>query len=155
MDEYHKAIRLLEGNNVRVLTKFPASTELIADLERRLGVTLPKSYVQMLKDFGVMVFKGHIIFGLGKTGLEGDVAPNVVFATEDRRKNGELTSSMVEIMPSGYGPYFAIDCNDIGASGEATVWQISELGVTDRKEKIAESFGNFLLSEVEDLIGSC
>ena len=153
IDEYHQAIMLLEENNVRVLTKFPASSELIADLEQRLGVTLPKSYVQMLKDFGIMVFKGHMIYGLGKTGLEGDAAPNVVFATKDRRQNDEITASMVEIMPSGYGPFFVIDCDDIGASSEATVWQVSELGVVKGKSKVAESFGEFLLAEVKDLVG--
>lgn len=154
MEEYEKATTLIAQEQIKVLVKFPASDELIRNLENRLSVALPKSYQKMLSEFGILLFGGRMIYGLGKNGLEGDAAPNVVFATEDRRKNGEITDQMVEIMPSGYGPYFVIDCAEMDDQSEAPVYEIDEAGYQHGKDKIADSFGEFLLGEVNSLLES-
>lgn len=60
---------------------------------------------------------------------------------------------MIRIMASGYGPFFAIDCNQIDANGEAPVYEVSAKGVAQGKSRVAESFGEFFLNEVKALIG--
>ena len=154
MEEYEKAIILIAREKIKILVKFPATDELVEDLETRLGVALPKSYKKMLGEFGILLFGGRMIYGIGKNGLEGDAAPNVVFATKDRRENGEITDQMVEVMPSGYGPYFVIDCAEMNDQAEAPVYEIDEAGYRHGKRRIADSFGEFLLGEVNDLLES-
>ncbi len=93
-----------------------------------------------------------MIYGLGKTGVFGNSAPNVVFVTKDRIENSEISQSMIEIMPSGYGPFFVIDCSKMDADGEAPVYLVSAGGYEVECEKVADSFGEFLLNEVNMLL---
>lgn len=149
---YDTAISLLEINGRLSKRRFPQQPGAIQDLAEALSVGLPKSYQTMLGEFGILLFGGRMIYGIGKNGIEGNAAPNVVFATTDRRKNGEITDQMVEIMPSGYGPYFVIDCAEMDSRAEAPVYEIDEAGHQHGKRKVADSFGEFLLGEVNDLL---
>lgn len=57
---------------------------------------------------------------------------------------------MIKIKSSGYGPSFSIDTSTLGKQGEAVIVE-TELSFKDCAEKkvIADSFGRFLLAEIE------
>lgn len=95
-----------------------------------------------------MAFEGTTVYGLGETGLDGRSAPSVVFTTDRSRKAGEISSTMVRIMASGYGPFFVLECAEIDDQDEAPVYEIPMTGYQDGIEKVADSFGEFLLNEV-------
>ncbi len=108
----------------------------------------------MVADLGSLSFGSKDIYGLTRLGMDIASVPNVVFATEDSRSRGEITNKMIEIMPSGYGPNYVLDCGQLDQRGEAPVYEINELGYKHGMKKVADSFGEFLLSEVKMMLAN-
>lgn len=148
---YDAAIRKLRSHGIEPDFRIPASGDLIAGLEARLGVVLPPSYRKMLSEFGILGFDAQDIYGLGLTGLDARNAPSVL-ATEDERRRGLITDQMIWIMSSGYGPIFVIDCAERREDGECPVYEVSTGGYKTGKARVAESFGDFLMAEVDLLL---
>lgn len=123
-------------------------------LEARLNTKLPGSYKAMVKDFGSLSFGSKDVYGLTHLGMDVASTPNVVFATEDLRSRGGITGKMIEIMASGYGPNFVLDCGQLDQRGEAPVYEINELGYKHGMNKVADSFGEFLLNEVKMMLAN-
>lgn len=59
---------------------------------------------------------------------------------------------MMRIQSSGYGPEFCIDCSKVNANGESPVLLVPADGNIENAELVVESFGDFLLGEVEKVI---
>ncbi len=152
LSDYRSAIEKLRDNGVKIDYQMPASDDLIRALEERLGVDLPISYKAMLSEFGILGFGGNDFYGLGRTGLDGKNAPSVVFTTERSRKEGEISDTMVRIKASGYGPCFVIDCAQSTSPGEAAIYELDERGLSYGSERVADSFGTFLLEDVNEYL---
>jgi SMI1-KNR4 cell-wall len=150
---YNQAVILLQENDIPLIRVDGADQDKIELLETEISVSLPKSYRRLLSQFGLLGFEGNMISGIGKNGVKGDNFGSVCFSTIQLRRNKEITSSMVHIMPSGYGPYFVIDCGQIDQLGEAPVYEINERGYNQGMKKVADSFGEFLLKEVKTALG--
>jgi hypothetical protein len=143
--EYWEAISMTEAQGWEPAVRFPASASTIAELERRLGITLPEDYKQMLRDVGLLMSNAHDTHGIGRVGLDGGGGRSVLQLTSEGRENGHLAPTMVLIMGSGYGPQFVLDCADTARTGEAPVRMISAGGYQVETETVADSFGAFLL----------
>jgi hypothetical protein len=152
--KYHQAIRMLQASGLSVESPIVFDKSLIKDFEKRLGVVLPKSYIEMLLDYGSLEFDTFEVYGITKNGIDGKSIPNAVFATEDSRSRDEIKDTMVEVMASGYGPRFVIDCGQMDANGEAPVYEVHERGYLYGMKKVADSFGEFLLDQVNLAIES-
>lgn len=155
IEKYLTAIRKINANDIEIypqLDDLPTKKELIEELEKRLLVSLPLSYRKMLEDFGILGFEGQTFYGLGKLGLDGKGGSGVVFQTEVARGRGQISENMVRILSSGYGPEFVIDCAQMDADGEAPVFEVAASGYKDGMKKVADSFGEFLLNEVNMLL---
>lgn len=150
---YDEAIGLLRKHNLDPLPIKRPSVEDLAMLEQRLGVRLPDSYRRMLLDFGILMVDSITISGVGNDGVVGMNSHNVVFATESSRKDGLITDTMIEIGVAGYGPFFFIDCAELDGNGEAPVYEAPANGVQNGKDKLADSFGEYLLNEVRSITG--
>ncbi|OLP44977.1 hypothetical protein BJF95_05215 [Rhizobium oryziradicis] len=149
---YREALKLLKENGLDPLPVKCPSYEDIMRLEQRLNVQLPNSYRTMLLELGLLQVESIDIAGIGNSGLEGKNASNIVFATEKDRAEGLISGSMVRIGTSGYGPFYFIDCGELDGRGEAPVWEAPGNGVSHGKDRIADSFDDFLLREVRNLI---
>lgn len=149
---YKSAIDLMSENGIESLVKVPSSAGDVRRLEERLGHSLPPSYKAMLSDYGILSFEGRMIYGLGRAGMDVASVPNVVFATETLRQGGEIDDKMVRIMASGYGPFYVIDCEYVDQDGESPVFLVDQLGYSVSRERVANSFGEFLLTEMKECI---
>jgi SMI1-KNR4 cell-wall len=149
---YERAINHLQANDIKIRSAGTASEDQIIETEERLNVSLPFSYKKFLSDYGTLSFRGSQFYGVPKLGLDAQSIPNVVFATYDLRSRDEVSSGMVNIKASGYGPNYVLDCAQTDQSGEAPVFEINELGYKHGMKKVAESFGEFLLSEVKMML---
>lgn len=125
---------------------------MVDRVEMRLGVTLPPSYRDFLLSVGVLASGPVEISGIGNTGLNGENSSHVIFATEDARRKNVITHTMIEIGTVGDGSFYVIDCAERDRSGESPVYEVSVGGVNEGKERIADSFGSFLLKKVRDAI---
>lgn len=152
MKNYEEAIRRLRDAGIEIFSTVSATSADIAAIEARLGVSLPLSYRAMLSQFGIMSFEGIEVYGWTPSGVDGKSIPNVVFATEEDRKKGLISDQMVDFMVAGYGPTFVLDCAETGTDGEAPVYEIPAGGIKHGKDRLADSFGAFLLKEVERVV---
>ena len=148
---YNKAMQLLSENDIPLIQVGGADASIVDLLEKEIAVQLPKSYRRLLTEFGALSFEGNMISGIGKNGVYGDNFGSVYFSTTELRKNEEITDKMLHLMPTGYGPYFVIDCAQLNQRSEGPVYEINELGYKHGMKKVAESFGEFLLNEVNML----
>jgi SMI1-KNR4 cell-wall len=149
---YNEAIGKLRENDIEIDYDFPKDDKMIEILESTLGHHLPLSYKKMLSEFGVLGFEGQDIYGLGLQDLEAKSPFNVFYSTDRARHRLEITDKMVKFMVSGYGPYFVLDCGQLDQRGEAPVYEINELGYKHGMKKVADSFGEFLLNEVNMML---
>lgn len=77
----------------------------------------------------------------------------VLFQTQVARNRGQISSSMVRILSSGYGSEFCIECAEPEPDGEAPIYLVPADGDLSSAELVARSFGDFLLREVEIDLG--
>lgn len=148
IDLYRQAVAKLEEEDALGPFRLPATEEDINSLEALLNVKLPKSYRLMLQEFGILMFPGQTIYGIGKSGVQTKGGSGVFFQTSVARERGQISQTMVRVMSSGYGPEFCIECGQFTADGEAQVYLVPADGDMKNATKEADSFGEFLLNEV-------
>lgn len=151
-----KAFDLIEANIVFAdfIGEMPES--LISAAEQALGVSFPPTYRQFLKKYGCGDILGAEFYGLVGNNIFAAGVPNAVWITTDLRKISGMPPSLVVIYAAGYGPYFAIDCNQKDSSGECPVvqWIPGLSKSSDTLEIVADSFGDFIFQTLEDLAPS-
>ncbi|AYH03392.1 SMI1/KNR4 family protein [Pectobacterium parmentieri] len=125
----------------------------IKEFEALLGVFFPESYKLFLKKYGALSFCGDTYYGITQDGKEANEVPCVYFSTVDAREQGDISSSMIKIKSSGYGPSYSIDTDVTGKIGEPVVVETS-LAFKKYGEKtiIADNFGEFFLNQIEEAI---
>ncbi len=152
LQDYHAAVRVLKENGIEILSSVHASADDMVAMELRLGVNFPPSYKAMLSEFGNMTFEGVEIYGWTRSGLNAKGVPDVVSTTEKDREKGLITGQMIQFMVAGYGPSFVLDCAEADSEGEAPAYEISAGGVARGRDKLADSFGSFLLKEAQRIV---
>ncbi|WFR98760.1 SMI1/KNR4 family protein [Rhizobium tumorigenes] len=145
---YDDAIRSLRENGIDVLGTKSATEEDVKRIEARLGVILPVSYKKMLSEYGALEFDTVEIYGWLSQGIDAKFVTNVVYATERERANGRISETMIPFLTAGYGPFYVMECAEINADGEAPVYEVSTGGHIHGKDRLADSFGEFLRNEV-------
>ncbi|PZO75703.1 MAG: SMI1/KNR4 family protein [Mesorhizobium amorphae] len=153
VDDFSSALQLLRDHGVEPDGAGVMPGAEVDALEKRLGVRLPPSYKAMVSRFGFLEFDTVEIYGLVKAGLDAKGIPNVVFATEGDRAKGLISPQMVRFMDAGYGPSFVLDCALADAAGEAPVFEVSAGGSVEGSDRVADSFGAFVLAEAKRLVG--
>lgn len=129
----------------------PALDEDIINYESVLGVSFPESYKIFLRKYGTLTFNGESFYGISKKGFAATSVPDVRYATLEARKLGNIDNAMIQIKSSGYGPIFSIDTLMLGKTGEAVVVETALSFKRDNnKIVVAQSFADFLLSEIEE-----
>lgn len=145
---YDDAIRSLRDNGIDILGTKSATEEDLKQIETRLGVSLPVSYKKMLSEYGALEFDTVEIYGWLSQGIDAKFITNVVYATERARADGRISETMIPFLTAGYGPFFVMDCAEMNSDGEAPVYEVSVGGYANGKDKLADSFGEFLRNEV-------
>jgi hypothetical protein len=130
-----------------------ASDTMIAEFEKKLGVSFPTSYRLFLKKFGALSFAGDTYYGITKSGLGATSVPSVLFATQDARSLGDADENMIVIKSSGYGPMYSIDTSIIGETGEPAV-VLTELSFKRDGEKLVvyQCFEDFFCDSIRQSI---
>lgn len=155
VEAYREAMRLLASDAAAELNVFKlegASPAQVKELEDLLKLEMPASYKAMLLDCGILMFGGHSLSGIGRNGVKGSNSGSVHWRTMRGREDGSLSKTMIYVMPAGYGPDFVMDWSKLGSGGEPAVYEISPGGFKHGSDKLAESFGDFLLAEVRSSI---
>lgn len=149
---YKSAVQLMEQHSELMDFDGMCSQDLIARIESRLNVVFPSTYRAFLQDYSVGSFDGIEIFGITKKEPEALLIPNVLGATLRARKQYELPSHLILISEIGNGSVYCLDCSPNNGSPVVVYWTTYPLE-KQTYEIDAESFGEFLLSQVQDTLG--
>ncbi len=128
----------------------PIALNNIMLAEEILGVNFPKSYTMFLEKYGAGDIIGIELFGIIKDPTtDGQMIPNGIWLTLNLREELSLPKEFIVVSETGYGSYYVIDTSLKDDSFESPVytWDIG-----NKKEKISDSFGEFLFSLLEESI---
>ncbi|CDZ49647.1 SMI1/KNR4 family protein [Neorhizobium galegae] len=138
LSDYRFAIENLRENGIDILGTKSATENDLKQI----------SYKKMLSEYGALEFDTIEIYGWLSQGIDAKFITNVVHATERERADGRISDTMIPFLTAGYGPFYVMDCAEMNADGEAPVYEVSAGGYTKGKDKLADSFGEFLRNEV-------
>lgn len=127
--------------------------ELITKAEAALGLAFPPTYRRFLKEYGCGGMAGEEFFGLIDDDFINSTVPDAIWLTLDERKTG-LPESMIVIHAVGDGTYFVLDTDKKNDVGECPVvaWTPGLSSPGDEVEKIADDFGEFLLTSLQEAL---
>ena len=146
MNVIEKAIELILENGGDF--EGPKDLELIEKAELYLKINFPPSYKQFLSKLGCGDIEGQEFYGIINDDFENSCIPDAVWLTMSERQQG-LSEDLIIIGASGYGTYFALDTSKKNDAGENPVIEYMS-GCETRY--IADSFGEFLLSEINSVL---
>lgn len=125
------------------------SDELVVAAEQALGVRFPPTYRQFLGSLGAGSFGSFEVYGVISQPFDGPV-PDAVWATlEERAAPSNLPPSMIVIGADGMGGSYILDTAN-GEDPPVEVWNGGDSQPGDELERIAPTFGEFLLEGVQD-----
>ena len=148
MENYEEARKLIERSGDGDF-EGPKPEALIALAERRLGLGFPASYRRFLGEYGCGDIEGLEIYGLINENFEFAGVPDAIGVTLKARRNWGLAQTLVIISRPGDGSSHALDTSQTLA-GECPVVAFNAVG--GAHEQIAESFGDYLLQELKNIL---
>ena len=148
IEKYHRARELIAkaggGDFVG-----PKPESLVARAEAALGLRFPPSYRQFLLELGAGDIAGFEVYGLIDDDFEDARVPDAIALTLEARKSG-LDARYILIGTLGDGSHDCLDSGHPDASGEVPVVQLSS--EYEDPVTLADSFGEYLLVEVQDAL---
>jgi hypothetical protein len=128
-----------------------ASEERIAQVERKLGVELPRSYRAFLEQFGAGDFGHFIVFGIVDD-ADGPLADlDAVERTLTAREESNLPTTAVIFSERGDTANLAFQCAERDQFGECPVAIFPrEYSAVEEPNMLAEDFGDWLLRTVDE-----
>ncbi len=128
----------------------PKPETLVARAEAALGLVFPPSYRQFLLELGCGNVAGFEVYGLVDEDFTHPGVPDAIWLTLEERRNVGLDPRYVVIGTLGDGTIDCLDTAHLDREGEAPVVQLSAEG--EDPVKLADSFGEYFLTEVTDAL---
>ena len=144
-----EVFRIIEENIEEADFCEPISEDKIDLAEDILNVKYPTSYRFFLQNYGA-----GDIFGIEFYGIINDpendlsAVPNGVWLTQNLREELGMSSDLIIVSETGDGLYYVLDTSEKDSNNESPVylWQVNI------KEKVANSFGEFALELLREMI---
>ena len=152
LEKFKKAVDLVKSKGLNFDVEIPASPDDVAALEMWAKHEMPPSYRSALEMLGIPMLGGLHINGIGKSGAFTEGGSGVWFQTRMAREEGLISKNMLLIAESGYGPMFALDFETTGTGGEPVVRIVGLSGFKEDSEIEAQSFGDFFLKEISEIV---
>jgi len=152
-DDLNAAFSFIEGRTEVADFDGAKPEYLILLAEDVLGIEFPPTYRLFIKKYGCGGIDGSEFFGLIGPNFESSGVPDVVWITLDLRRSSLLPDSLIPVYALGNGSYFAIDRSIKSTNSESPVvfWDAGS-PPEDRREDVAEDFGQFMLMVLENRI---
>lgn len=128
----------------------PVTDDEIKKAEELLSLTLPLSFKEFLKKYGVGNYFDAEFYGLFHEAVPSDSAPCALWYTLDERKNADFPKDFVVIYSSGFGPLYCLSTSEI-LEGDCPVreWNYKPV-VRDQNSLVSESYSGFLLDKLKE-----
>lgn len=150
LDNYKKALKIMNDNKNICHFAGPRSEELINLAEETLGLKFSPLYRDFLRQFGAGNFGSQEIYGVIDEDFENSSIPDAIWFTLTERREINLPRNLLVIYDTGGEEYYCLDFNKRNKHNEPAVVSFipgQELQA-QKYEVIAEDFGDFLLNLV-------
>jgi len=128
----------------------PKPESLVARAEAVLGLAFSPSYRQFLLELGSGAIDGFEVYGVIDEDFTSSAVPDAIWMTLEARRDFGLAPRYVIIGALGDGTYDCLDTAHPDRTGEVPVVQLSAEG--EDPVRLADSFGEYFLMEVEDAL---
>ena len=148
MSDLKEAFQLLEENAEAGEFSGAKPEELVSLAEDALGLRLPPTYREFIRQLGCGDISGEEFYGLVDDNFEGSSVPNGIWLTLNERKAADLPDSWIIVADNGLGGWYVIDASQKNADGDSPVldwWPGNQ-----PPQVVAEDFGTFLLQRVRE-----
>ena len=144
------AFKIIDGHPELADFCGSVTVERIRRAEQILGVKFPKSYFQFLEKYGAGDIAGIEIYGIIKDPeTDGHGVPNGIWLTLNLREEAALPKEFVIVTDTGCGPYYVLDTSETSEDSESPIYMWD---VGNQKQRVAESFGEFLFTLLKESI---
>lgn len=127
------------------------SDEVVTKAEKLFGHKFSKQNYEFFKHLGYLSFFGNEFYGICKDDFSGEYVGCAIEATIQDRKKYNLPSEWLALYFFDDGYYGYLDYSQLNNEGEpAAIMAIYNGKDYVVVEKVAEDFGDFLLSSVEE-----
>lgn len=123
--------------------------DVVVAAEAALGVRFPSSYRQFVSTLGAGSFGSFEIYGVIAEPFDGPVPDGVWATLDERAEPSNLPPSMIVIGADGMGGTYVLDTAK-GAEPPVEVWNGGSSRPGDKLERVAPTFGDFLLNAIRD-----
>ena len=122
--------------------------DLIAAAEAALGLSLPPSYRTFVSRLGAGSIGAFEVYGVTRVPFSGVVPDAVGLTLQDRAGPSRLPSTLLVIGSDGMGGDYVLDTAK-GIEPPVEVWQGGVSVEGQALERVADSFGTWLLANVQ------
>lgn len=140
-------IRLVRANSQAANIAGGCDEDLIAQAEAHLGLSLPPTYREFLRQLGECDIAGEEFYGVWARDGDPGVLFGAVRMTLELRRTSAMPDALVVFMDDGMGGLYALDTVSSDEEGEAPVvlWEPGGSVPGSILERAADSFGEFAL----------
>ena len=146
VEEAERAIEICEGNQ-NAFFAGPRG-ELIDAAETELGFAFPPSYRLFVDRLGAGSIGAFEVYGLTRAPFSGPIPDAVWVTLRDRRGPSRLPDTLIVIGSDGMGGDYVLDVSK-GDEPPVEVWEGGSSVEGGELERVADSFGSFLLGNVQ------
>ena len=127
------------------------SDEMIKEVETKLNVKFPPSYIYFLKELGFCMLSPHEFIGIPNK--PNYLELGVVRETTEARKR-ELPDNFVVVFETGEGSKILINTTEIENEGEAVLysWDVYPKFKESDLKRVYSNYGSFLKDKVEETL---
>jgi len=143
MDDYERAVALIEDNDEEADFDGPKPPGLIELAERAVGLRFPPTYRRFLSEFGAGNVGSTEIYGVIDEDFEHSSVPDAIWLALTQPRPG-----LFVIYAVGEGTEFCLDITRTASDGEMPVVAVDPSG--DRQEEVASDFGGAFLMLVRE-----
>ena len=146
MDDYERAVALIEDHEDEVDFDGPKSPELIELAERAVGLRFPPTYRRFLSEYGAGNLGSTEIYGVIDEDFEHSSVPDAIWLALTHPRPGLFVFYAV-----GEGTEFCLDTTRPASDGEMPV--VAVLPSEETQDEVASDFGNAFLMLVQEALG--
>jgi hypothetical protein len=155
-EDAEEFIRLVRANAQVANVAGGCDEGLIARAEAQLGLSLPPSYRDFLRQLGECDIAGVEFYGVWTRGDNPDALFGAVRTTLEARRTSAMPNSLVAFMSDGMGGLYVLDTASLDEEGEAPilVWEPGGSVPGSTLERVADSFGEFALRRTKHALAA-
>jgi antitoxin YobK len=148
MSDFDVAAVSIDQNAQRGFFAGPRDESLIQLAESALGFSLPPTYRAFVLRFGAGNFGAAEFYGVINDNFDSGKVPNGISLTIKNRQENRIPKELIVVGSTGDGDYYCLEITP-GKEAPLIIYQPGYAQDKQRREEVAEDFGQFLLEQVK------